>query len=62
MKIVNDLLAKHLADYKKKAGDAEALLRTGLAPASAEIDKSELAAWTHVARVVLNLHETVTRS
>jgi hypothetical protein len=26
------------------------------------IDKVELAAWTHLARVLLNLHETITRS
>jgi hypothetical protein len=26
------------------------------------LDKAELAAWTHVARVLLNLHETITRS
>jgi hypothetical protein len=62
MKIASELFAKQLSDYKKEPGDAEALLQTGLAPVPAEIEKSELAAWTHVARVVMNLHETVTRS
>jgi hypothetical protein len=62
LKIMNELFAKQLADYKKEPGDAEALLKTGLAQVPAEMDKSELAAWTHVARVVLNLHETITRS
>jgi hypothetical protein len=38
------------------------LLKTGLAPVPAGLDKSEIAAWTHVARVVLNLHESITRS
>ena len=28
----------------------------------APLDAAELAAWTHVARVLLNLHETLTRS
>ena len=26
-----------------------------------DLDKAELAAWTHLARVLLNLHETITR-
>ncbi len=40
---------------------AEALLQTGAAPTPANLNKSELAAWTHVARVLINLHETITR-
>jgi hypothetical protein len=38
------------------------LLKTGAAPVAKDLDKSELAAWTHVARVLLNLHETITRA
>ena len=62
LKVMTELFAKQLADYKKVPADAEALLKSGLTPEPAGIDKSELAAWTHVARVVLNLHETITRS
>jgi hypothetical protein len=62
LKLMTELFAKQLAGYKKEPGDAEALLKTGLAPVPAGVNKSELAAWTHVARVVLNLHETITRS
>ena len=40
----------------------DALLKTGLAPVPATVDKTELAAWAHIARVLLNLHETITRS
>jgi hypothetical protein len=58
-------LAKFLAaqrDYFKGApADAAKLLKTGLAPVPAGVDANELAAWTGVARVVLNLHETITR-
>ena len=43
-------------------GASRALISTGLAPAPEGIDAAELAAWTHVARVLLNLHEMVTRS
>ncbi len=43
-------------------GCGAALLGTGLAPRPDDLDPAEVAAWTHVARVLLNLHETVTRS
>ena len=59
---VTKLLTKHLADYKQDTKAAEELLKTGAAPVVNGLDKSELAAWTHIARVVLNLHETITRS
>ncbi len=39
----------------------DALLKVGLTPVPDGCDRTELAAWTHVARVLLNLHETITR-
>ncbi len=57
------LLAKHERQYR--AGPrrgARELLGIGDAPAPAGIDPAELAAWTSVARVLLNLHETITRN
>lgn len=62
MKTLSSLFSKHLADYQKDPAAAEALLKTGAAPVAANLNQPELAAWTHVARVLLNLHETVTRS
>ena len=56
------LFAERLAAYRADVPAAEALLKSGLAPVPADLDKAELAAWTHVARVLLNLHETITRS
>ena len=56
------LLDKHLAEYRTDTKSAEAFLKIGLAPAPAGVDSAELAAWTSVARVLLNLHETITRS
>ena len=47
--------------YRADAAAAAALVRTGDAPIPAGLDTVELAAWTHVARVLLNLHETITR-
>jgi hypothetical protein len=58
---MNDLVARHLAIYRENSGAAAALLATGQAPVADSLDKAELAAWTHVARVLLNLHETITR-
>jgi len=56
------LFTAQLAGYRSDPSAAQALLKTGEAPAPSEIDAGELAAWTHVARVLLNLHETITRS
>jgi hypothetical protein len=47
--------------FKANAADAEASLKVGLKPVPADLDKTELAAWTSVCRVILNLHETITR-
>jgi hypothetical protein len=61
METIMPLLRTHIEQYKAAPADAESLLKTGLASVPADVDKAELAAWTHVARVVLNLHETITR-
>lgn len=55
------LYQRQHAEYRADSASAEALLNTGYAPISETTDKAELAAWTHVARVLLNLHETITR-
>ena len=38
------------------------LLGFGRRPMPSDVDTGELAAWTSVVRIVLNLHETITRS
>jgi hypothetical protein len=60
--VVRQLLESQLVVYRNDPQAAEALLKNGFAPVPEGLDKSELAAWTHVARVLLNLHETITRS
>ncbi|WP_422928882.1 PSD1 and planctomycete cytochrome C domain-containing protein [Singulisphaera sp. PoT] len=47
--------------YRERPDDAKALVRAGLAPAPSTPAPDELAAWIAVCRVVLNLHETITR-
>jgi hypothetical protein len=60
--VVKVLLEKHRARFTEDKAGAEAVLKVGLAPAPADLDKAELAAWTSVARTILNLHETITRN
>ncbi len=55
------LLAKQTEFYRGAAPDAEKLLKVGNAPRNESLSASEHAAWTSVCRVILNLHETVTR-
>jgi hypothetical protein len=60
--VTTALLEKHVGLFTSDAAAADKLVKTGLAPIAEGITISELAAWTSVARVILNLHETITRS
>ena len=62
LKLLSELAAHHLEQYRKDKAATETLLKTGDAPAPTDLDAAELAAWTSVARVLLNLHETITRN
>lgn len=59
--IAEKLLSDQRSAYEQTPAAAEELLKTGAAPLPANLDHRELAAWTHVTRVLLNLHETITR-
>ncbi|MBI3415380.1 MAG: PSD1 domain-containing protein [Verrucomicrobia bacterium] len=63
--VERDSLKKFLATqrdyYRSNADEAKKLLHIGQAPTTSGADASELAAWASVCRVVLNLHETITR-
>jgi hypothetical protein len=60
-KLLLSLLARHREQYGADREAAGALLSVGQAPVDATADRVALAAWTSVARVLLNLHETITR-
>jgi hypothetical protein len=60
--VLSALVETHLSQYRADRAAAEELLRTGARPVPSGLDPAELAAWTSAARVVLNLHETVTRN
>jgi hypothetical protein len=47
--------------YAQAPDEAAKVIRIGNAPAANNPNQVELAAWTQVCRVILNLHETITR-
>ena len=55
------LFEQHLAAYRADTAAAAQLLAIGESQSPAGLEPAELAAWTHVARVAINLHETITR-
>ncbi len=60
-KLLSALFDKHLAQFKADEAAAKQLQTVGdLKPAAGQ-DAAELAAWTSIARVLLNLHETIVR-
>lgn len=62
--LLTKLYEQHLADYQQEPQKAHELLSVGQSPLDLPADSNvaELAAWTSVARAILNLHETITRS
>ncbi|HTE17735.1 MAG TPA: DUF1549 and DUF1553 domain-containing protein, partial [Armatimonadota bacterium] len=61
IRVVAGLHGKHLADFTADRAAAQQLVSVGEQPVPKELDVAELAAWTSVARAILNLHEVVTR-
>jgi hypothetical protein len=62
LSVLLGLLANHHQQYRRDPAAALALLGEGDDPSASDVDPAELAAWTDVARVLLNLQETITRS
>ena len=61
LEIMTQLYEKHKSEYTENPDVANTLAAIGEAPATQGIEPIELASWTSVARVILNLHETITR-
>lgn len=60
--ILGTLAAQHLSEYTEDLAAAQELLSMGATPPRADLPPAEWAAWTSVARAILNLHETITRN
>jgi hypothetical protein len=50
-----------LADYRQHGDEAKALLAVGASKSDPRLNPKELAAWTTVASIILNLDETITK-
>ncbi|MCX6930981.1 MAG: PSD1 and planctomycete cytochrome C domain-containing protein [Verrucomicrobia bacterium] len=59
---IQSLLSRQLAEYQADPAAAQALIKVGQTGPPQTADPAELAAWTNIARVLLNLHETITRA
>jgi len=60
--ILRRLYFRQRARFTADRRAAAALTAVGESPVPTELDRVELAAWTSVARTLLSLHETITRS
>jgi len=58
---LNRIHKDHLTHYRQHTEAASELIAEGNAPVADDLDPAVLAAWTSVARVILNLHETIMR-
>ena len=59
--ILSQLQTQQNNRYKEDIEAAKAFNQTGIKLPPVNIDPTELASWTSVARTILNLHETITR-
>jgi hypothetical protein len=60
--LLTRLLQEHRDHFAANREAAGALVSIGISPRSKDRDAVELAAWTSVCRVLLNLNETITRN
>jgi hypothetical protein len=58
---LNQNLAHYAAHYRDHPTDAAELITTGASPADPDLNPSEIATWTMVANLFLNLDETLTK-
>ena len=62
IKVLSEFLRTQRDHYNADPQAAQKLLAVGQKPLAPNVDPAELAAWTSVARSLLNLHEFLTRS
>jgi hypothetical protein len=60
-KVLLEVYSKQLGEFRQDQTAAGKLLSVGSFKHDSQLDKSELAAWTTVASMILNLDETVTK-
>jgi hypothetical protein len=60
-KVLLGLVKAHRSQYQADSKSVDELLKIGQQPVSKDVDRPTLAAWMTATRVLLNLHETITR-
>jgi hypothetical protein len=61
-KVLIALVEKHRKQFAENSAEAAKIQKVGIKTVPGGTDPIELAAWTSVARTILNLHETITRN
>jgi hypothetical protein len=61
VEVLVKLYEKHRKEYAADSASAQNILAVGERPMPKDMDAIDLAAWTSIARVIINLHETITR-
>lgn len=59
--VLTQMLETQRGDYRARPAEADKLLGVGTLPKNKAVPAAEQAAWVSCARVLLNLHETITR-
>jgi hypothetical protein len=60
--VLLDVYGKHLGMYQADTESAKSLVAVGNAINPPQVDVAEHAAWTSIARIIFNLHESITRN
>ncbi|MBI1325634.1 DUF1553 domain-containing protein [bacterium] len=61
LKTMKSLLDRHRSHYADDTAAANAIAKAGQSPNRDGLAVQDIAVWTHIARVLFNLHETITR-
>ncbi len=59
--VLQALYRRHLKHFQDHPDQASQLISVGISPRPNQVSAAELAAWTSLARTIMNLHEFVTR-
>ena len=60
--VLLDVYGKHLVMFQADTDSARSLVAVGNATTPTQVDVAEHAAWTSIARIIFNLHESITRN
>lgn len=60
--VLLEVYAKHLVIFQADTDSAKSLVAVGNATNPTQVDVAEHAAWTSIARIIFNLHESITRN